>query len=156
MKQFKLPISDIPGNTFRSWASEIRKALFVNSDDLTVKTWEPVITASGSMTVSAVDTKQADYIQIKDIVWFWVNTIFTTGGVASTNIYFTLPVAAQLKAVLARQGLACGLVKDAAETGGQARIFSVDTGTVAKYDLSNFGTSTLREFSVSGCYLAEI
>lgn len=60
---------------------------------LTIETWTPTVTASGSMTISSLSVNQAQYKRVGPFVHFHVSCTFTLGGTASTTINLSVGVA---------------------------------------------------------------
>jgi hypothetical protein len=156
MRKFKLPIS--PGllsNTVKNWAAELRSFTFVGRDDFQRSTYVPLLSATGTMTIADVRIVTAEYYRIGDLVWFWLSATFTTGGVASTTIFATLPVTASRHAWFGRTAITCGYVDDGSGVAGKSNIYSESQLIVQRYNLANFGLGTSRAFSLYGCYEAE-
>jgi len=59
-----------------------------------LESWTPTFAGSGSMTTTAPSINQAHFHREGEIVWFTIQATVTTGGVASNQVQFTLPVAA--------------------------------------------------------------
>lgn len=91
MTILKLPIVKDPMKTFARWASEIRVNDFLTAALFRKRTWEPTLSASGSMTLASVTIRYAFYFQFFGFCLFFLGANFTTGGVADTIVYYTLP-----------------------------------------------------------------
>lgn len=153
MIRLKLPLLSNLASTLSQWAGEIRNYKFVTDKDLEIKTWEPSFRANGSLTLSSVEAEIAEYLEVGNLIWIWVVASFTTGGVASNTIYFTLPKKANLKGGTYRSPFsAC--ITDSTDIAAQSRLNSQDEVEIKKYDNSNWGLGTGRKIFVSGCYQA--
>lgn len=90
--KLKLPITKTWQSTLQRWTAELRK---VDAVDISTfedwLTWSPSYSCSGTMTYTSVNTIFARYLKIGKLVHFKIRAIGTTGGVASTTIYATLP-----------------------------------------------------------------
>ncbi len=64
----------------------------ITNDPGGMLTWTPTVTGSGSMTISSVVVQEARYRKRGKNMTIWVDLVFTTGGTASTLVYFTKPV----------------------------------------------------------------
>lgn len=64
----------------------------ITNDPGGMLTWTPTVTASGSMTISSLVVQEARYRKRGKDITVWVDLVFTTGGTASTLVYFTKPV----------------------------------------------------------------
>lgn len=110
--------------------------------------WVPTYGSSGSLTWGTITTNVARYIQIGKIVRFVVNATGTLGGTASTDLTFTLPIAATT-------GHSLGGACQAYNGQPLAGVFTWnDTSTIVvrKYDASNWNNSGTGGFVVQGFY----
>lgn len=112
-------------------------------------TWTPTFSCSGSMTFTNTTIHFAKYFIIGDLVFFQLKAEGTTGGTASTAIYFTFPTTAESSS---GTPFSANYID-----GGGARVgtsYQVDStkGAVLHYDLSNWGLGSGRTIYVSGVY----
>lgn len=70
------------------------EGIFSSGYGLTVSTWTPTLTASGSMTYTSTSVNKAIYVQVGKLVFFNVSFTGTVGGSVSTALKFTLPITA--------------------------------------------------------------
>ena len=110
-------------------------------------TWTPTYGASGSMTFGTVTTNKAVYRREDNIVWIYLQADGTTGGIASTDITFTLPVTA-----IATHGCFNSNVVDVLNLGGFAKLTSTTVCSVRRYDIGVWGIGAGRIIQVSGFY----
>jgi hypothetical protein len=54
--------------------------------------WTPAVTASGTMTITALTITDAQYLRLGPFVFFKIYASYTLGGTASTMLTFALPV----------------------------------------------------------------
>jgi hypothetical protein len=120
--------------------------------------WTPTYSAGGAMTFTGVTTRVARYSVQGPIVYLYMRSTGTTGGVASNNIQFTLPVKAAaapngFPATSAYQMMAAD-VFDVVGSIGQfvIRSDSQDNGLILKGDSSNWGLGAAREFFFNAFY----
>lgn len=153
----KLPISSTnPFATFKSWAGEIRKTNFATIGNPWID-YTPVVTASGSMTISSLVFEKAAY-RVREgtnEVEIWVYATFTTGGVASTDIYVTVPFQPSVLSMKAFEPLGCEFVIDATTLKGLAFVFPTGRVCVRRYDTGNWALSTGRAINFRGSYTRE-
>ena len=112
--------------------------------------WSPSYGASGSMTYNPVTTHTARYIQLGKVVFFFLRASGTTGGTASTSIYFDLPIN-----VNSSQSISvgdCKLIDGSNLSGFTYWVNGSSVVYVEKYDRSNWGIGAGREICVTGCY----
>lgn len=62
------------------------------------QTWTPTLTASGSMTITAITVQEARYLRVGPFVHFTLTVWCTLGGTASNTIFVNFPVAAVIPA----------------------------------------------------------
>jgi hypothetical protein len=114
------------------------------------ESWIPAWYGAGSMTVTGITLNFAHYCQIGKTIFFEVSAIFTTGGVANTDIAFVLPISAKNaasnkyvtgSALICDTSLVCGIWYSAQITAW-----------VRKYDGSNWGLGSDRQIHASGFY----
>ncbi len=79
--------------TTHSIASSGNNADITGLTGLTIDTWSPTVTASGSMTVSSLSVNQAQYKRYGPFIHFHVSCTFTLGGTASTQINVSVGLA---------------------------------------------------------------
>lgn len=124
------------------------EGIFTSGFPTTFLAWTPTYGASGSMTFTSVSTAVARYIRIGKLIWFYLDATGTTGGVASTDLTHTLPIAS-----LGTGFVSCSCaVSDSNIISGTNRIGSV--GNIRKYDSSNWGLGAGRQIITSGFYEA--
>jgi len=129
-------------------ATLIEGVLGSSSNDATLSTWTPSYSASGAMTFTSVVTNYAKYMYHGKLVWFSIRATGTTGGTASTDIYFTLPVTAAASNTIAFAGMAL----DTGSIGCAAYQQSTTLGAVRKYDATNWGLGASRVIVAQGFY----
>lgn len=114
--------------------------------------WTPSYSAGGSMTYTSVTTNIARYKRFRDYVLFQIRALGTTGGVADTNLRFSLPVIA--KNVTTAYNNVAGWVDDGGSVCGFGTTNLGDGATMAvyRYDLGSYGLGANRGFSISGLY----
>lgn len=88
----------VPQAFVRSISDTSSVDLAVSAGDLTANvltdysgTWTPVVTASGSMTVSGLTISLARFFVLGSTTFFDLTLLFTLGGTQSTAVYVTLP-----------------------------------------------------------------
>lgn len=111
-----------------------------------------VFSATGAMTFTANSITSAKYSRIgPKLIWFEVDVIGTTAGVASYGIIHTLPAAAAASSTGA--GVAAAAV-DGALLSGAALFTDPTHSRVSKYDSSSFGLGAARRIITGGIYEA--
>lgn len=141
------------GTASYNWS--IPTALVVNRPiyETGILTWQPVYSASGSMTWTSVSTNLAEYQIIGNQCFVEVYASGTTGGSASNALNLTLPFNArnvsQYVGLYARVADgAAALAAIAYTNAGTPNILSSQ-----KYDGSNFGLGVTRYTSANGKYM---
>lgn len=157
----KLPINTFSWqSTLTRWASELRSQFFLSKADFeTPKTWEPVFTAQGAMTVGAVQIDGANYQRVGDFVWFSLRVpYFTLGGVASTLIYVSPPVQPDVDpSNLSNDATFAARVIDPGVAGtisGYGAIAPTGNFEVGKYTGANWALGAGGAIVMSGIYKA--
>lgn len=114
--------------------------------------WQPVYSASGSMTFTTVTTTIAKYSVNFDRVTAWARGDGTTGGTANTQLELTLPFESRHIGTGAEPGY--GSTTDAAASA--ARVFIIagtpDEIAVTKSDASNYALAAGRVFNAQITY----
>lgn len=105
--------------------------------------------ASGSMTYTTVTTAYYKYFQVGKMVWFQMAASGTTGGTASTDILFSLPVTAA-----SANGAFTAWYGDSGNRPGLGFFNSTTQGGVGKVDGTNWALGAGKLIRVSGCYEA--
>ena len=123
------------------------EGVFGSSSPLTIQTWTPTFTCSGSMTISGTPTiYNAFYFEIGDLVFFLLAAQVTTAGSASTTIYFTLPVTSDGNPTpFFTGGLDSGVA-------GSSNLYDSTKGLVEKYDRSNWTIGANRIVYAGGVF----
>lgn len=111
--------------------------------------WTPSYSAGGSMTYTSVTTTYAKYIQIGKTVFFRLRSSGTTGGTASNELKFTLPVN---RADTDVTNMGATYVVDGGVTGGVGYSDNANQCVIRRYDSANFALSTARQIVINGCY----
>lgn len=122
---------------------------FSSADCSNWTSWTPTYTASGLMTISSVTTTYAKYFKLGNLVFFQLEATGTTGGVASTDIYFTLPVNA-----IQAAGTFSASVVDTLNIGASAFLNSTSQVGVRRFDVGVFGVGAGRVIKCMGFYQA--
>lgn len=112
-----------------------------------VQSFVPSFSGSGAMTVALGTLYQAYYVQNGREVFFSISAVVTIGGVASTIVFYTLPVISNngntpFSASLTDSGV-----------GGIANLNSSSDGALKRYDAGNWTAGANRYVFVSGRYL---
>lgn len=117
--------------------------LFFTAD---VQTWTPTYGASGAMTAVIGTLYQAYYVVDGGECFFSLAALLTLGGVASTDVYFSLPVSSN--------NTNTPFNGSRADLGGAsvAYLRSTTEGIVQRYDLGNWNLGAGRYLFVSGRY----
>lgn len=133
--------------TFVRWGAELRKIPFLFLDDLYWKTWDPTYpTTVGGMTFTGVTTYFARYRQLGGSLIIQIYASGTTGGVATGEILFTLPVNVKINQSLhATTGNGTVTFTAGAALTGQGNQVQVYAGAGAVWALA-----ADRKFIVSG------
>lgn len=113
-------------------------------------TWVPTFTAGGSMTWTSI-TYQARYCRIGNVVIFSIYALGTTGGVASSRLNFTLPIAPANAVANSVPNGGCK-VENAGALSGFWELSTGSTVSVATYNLSNWVLAANQGIYVSGTY----
>jgi len=124
------------------------EGIFASTYGLTWSTWSPTYGASGAMTYTAVTSTSARYIQIGKLVFFNLDAVGTTGGVANTTLTFSLPVTCS-----GRNHCMGGQIYQAAGKASQV-IVSSGGGSALLYDSSNLSLAASTYLRVAGIYEA--
>lgn len=117
-------------------------------------TWSPSYAASGSMTFTTVTTHRARYRYdlSSNTVAGHIHATGTTGGSASTDLTFTLPINAAASSIVA--GGACGFTGGTRVCAFYSNVSGAGTVSVSRYDLANWALSANTGFSLSFFYQA--
>jgi hypothetical protein len=112
--------------------------------------WTPTFACSGSMTYTSTSIAYSKYCKWGKTVWFSLQVSGTTGGTASTQIYFTLPVTA------ASSSPAFWMFVAGGGDGGNLILLSANLNSTQGFvdKLSNWGLGAARTFNVTGIYEA--
>lgn len=81
-----LPVGSNWRTTLVSWSAELTRAGIVGIRDFFFRTWSPILSGSGTMTVTLTGTSYAKYLRIGPIAFVLVRVTVTTGGVATNEI----------------------------------------------------------------------
>jgi len=113
------------------------------------QSWVPTITASGSMTVSALSIVSARYYLVGKGCYFELDFNCTLGGTTSNSIFFTLPVNAVSAAFNS-----IGTASQTADTvmGWVQLNNSATQAIIRRYDGINIATGSSKSVRVSGFY----
>jgi hypothetical protein len=117
--------------------------------------YQPTYSASGSMTFTSVTTDYAQYQVIGPNCLIDMEAHGTTGGVASTALFATLPFECLNSAL---SPALAGWVADGSGTIGGAVFITAGTPdkiTGRKYDLSNYGLGASRYIAAKSLYPIE-
>ena len=141
-----------PLATLRDWAPKVRQIAQRRdwlAPEFKMKTWQPTVTGSGAMTVSAITIREARYCVAPgdELVWYSFCITLTLGGTVNNQVNVSLPVSAPR--ALAASPQACGTVYEAQGT----KIGIVDPNFFA-IRRDAFGNYTLgaKTFAASGIY----
>ena len=141
MRALKLPISSSDQQTFRAWATELRKPRFVTVDDYRWAPWTPVMSCNGSMTIAnaSVNTILGSYRFVGDNEFELKLTVeFETAGTASSDVYLTSPVTIHTDDVAATSLLGGDLIDGGVAVSRSARVQDETLMAVRRYDASNW------------------
>ena len=109
--------------------------------------WSPAYSASGSMTFTSVTTTVEKFKLVGKQLYLVLMATGTTGGTADVAINFSLPVTAStLTAAF------FGYAIDGSLQCGFGNLGNSTTGSMFKYNYSNWGLGTGRSIRVSGFY----
>lgn len=154
--KIKLPIGNEWRSTLSRWASEIRAISFLTEIDFLPKNFEPFIQAQSTMTLSALQLNYAKYLKIGPIVFFYVNSSFTTATAAQPVVYCNFPPIppAVLPGQVAPEGIFTCAVFDNSIISGTAFPDSAIGNRLAvrKFDASNWNLGANKGFRLSGFY----
>lgn len=117
--------------------------------------WSPSFSAGGSMTWDTSATiNYARYIRYGEEVCVWYDLVATTGGSASSEVQFTLPVTSRNLGFV--QSVDGGLVNNGGNSLSSYVIINNNSTTarVRKYDGTNYSTGVSTEAAGGFCYLA--
>lgn len=120
------------------------------ADSPTWSDWTPTYGGSSSMTFGTITTHYARYAQVGKIVFFEISATGTTGGTASTDITFTLPVAPKNASSTVFLSFSV-FIRDTATASGYGYIDDTKA-YVRRYDSSNWGLGSSRSIRASGHY----
>lgn len=128
------------------------EGIFVSGFGLTWTAYTPTNAASGALTWNTTTThKGSKYIQIGKLIFFYSDFQATTGGVASTDLTLTLPVAALNGTAVVCT--ACTLDVGGTIMAGTCRLTSL--ANIRKYDSSNFSAAAVvTRAMIAGVYEA--
>lgn len=112
------------------------------------KDWEPEYGASGSMTFTGVTTNKARFMRIGNYVYFYIDAVGTTGGIADSDLFFTLPIPAATGAGL---GGGCQTL-DGGTIAGCWTWNTTSEIVVRRYDAAAYALGSDRGFVVRGGY----
>lgn len=140
--------------SFGRFLTEIKGFTFVTEEELgDIEEWQPSYSANGAMTFTGVATDFAQYAKLRtEIVWFSLRFSGTTGGVASTEIQFTLPVTPFLTPIVGPNFTAM-VLDGAGNLSGTAAILN-NSNIVAVYRQGggNWGLGAGRTVLCNGVY----
>ena len=112
-------------------------------------TWQPVYSASASMTWTSVSTNRANYKIIRDTLFFAVDANGTTGGTADKELDLTIPMAMQSNVGVA----AGGSVRDGVGAYINGVLIPATSSLgFRRYDGVSWGLGTTRSVSLSSFY----
>ena len=114
--------------------------------------WVPTVTPSGSMTYTSTTLWFARYVQIGDLVHFRIGITGTTGGTASSNISFTLPVAVNDQSGTAFEQVCSAYIYDGAGNVAMGLIRDNDKVEVYKDALANYSLTAGCTIHITGTY----
>ena len=110
--------------------------------------WTPTFGASGSMTYTSV-TATAKYMIVEGTTYFWIDADGITGGTASTQLRFTLPVTS----AVSNRAFACFVDLGGPIEAGFTAVRSNRTECgVFRYAAGNWPLVASAEFQVNGFY----
>lgn len=153
MRTLKLPISSSDQQTFRAWATELRKNRFVTSDDFRWAPWVPVMSCNGSMTIanSSVNVIIGRYRFVGDDEFELKLTVeFTTAGTAASDVYLTSPVTIHTEDVGGTSAVGCEIVDNGTAVTGSARVHSETLIAVRRYDAASWALDTNQRIILRG------
>lgn len=95
--RFAFPVFAEARKTLLAWAPFMRRvgnpALYIG-DEYVFQDWDPTLSA-GTMTLTDVRIFIARYVQVGKMVHISFYATFTTGGVATNTVFFTVPKSAR-------------------------------------------------------------
>lgn len=146
------PNNNIIGSQFDTEANDFVTEVFNALGKWT--TYSPTYAASGSMTFTSVTTNFAKYLKTGRRVEVLIDASGTTGGTASNNLQFSLPVSANVTSgIFIGQG--GGIVTDNSVTVGSAvAINAATTAIIQRYDSGNYTLGAAERFRVHLVYEA--
>ena len=116
------------------------------------ESWTPSYSASGAMTYTTVTTTYARYCLLGNSVHFQIKALGTTGGVASTQLRFTVPIQPK-RDTADGMGGGCTIIDGGAYRSGQwSHQGTTKTIAVARYDFANWGLAANTGFIITGFY----
>jgi len=113
-----------------------------------IQSWTPTLSQGGAMTWTSTSIDKARYFRQGRKVFFTVKVTGTTGGVASADLSFTLPVTAQ-DTHYGGGGLA---LNTGTRQSCHWTLFSTSAATVTLYDASNWALGANTGFTINGWY----
>ena len=148
----KFPLFTNIKSTLMRWRIELTSLADLEANLIEVikwKSWEPTFTASGTMTFTVSSISYAKYIEVGKATFFNIRADGTTGGVASTEIRFTLPTRISSTNVVS---FASTIVSGGFSLAGRALHRIGDEVAVGRYDGANWAIGANQLISVSGFY----
>lgn len=124
------------------------EGLFVSGFPLTLSSWTPTFSASGSMTFTGTSIVCAKYIQVGKLVIGILKATGTVGGTPSRDLLFTLPVTASSANNI--QGASGAAIDSGTVTGGGFVVYSTTQCGCMRSNAANWtaGAATI------GCLFA--
>lgn len=156
--KFNLPISRVSWlSNFARWGAELRSRDVITSDDMTWNRWEPTLSASGTMTLSAIAVDGAFYCQVGNLVFFSLRIpSFTTATAGALYIFISPPIPPDLESVatpLARDTTFAARIIDGGNTCCGFGYFTTEGSFgVGRYDGANWGLGAGRAIVMGGVY----
>lgn len=146
----------VTGNLVEFWYDGTNFRLFYSNGliEPPLASWSPSYGASGSMTFGTVTTHRARYRYdlSSNTVSGHIHATGTTGGTASTDLTFTLPINAAASTIVS--GGACGFTGGTRVCAFYSNVSGAGTVTVSRYDLGNWALAANTGFSLSFFYQA--
>lgn len=145
------PVANTP-STNRVLSQLLSSDMWLRKDRIFTGTWRPDLKGDGSMTLSAITVKDASYIYLPDLKVCYINLAagFTTGGVASSRVFFTLPYPCRFTNIPF-----AGSIYDGSLYAAHIETNS-DKGAlvgITRYDNTNYSLAAGKLVFVSGLYL---